>query len=261
LFAGYVRDLSAQKREEELHRRAEELVRSNRELEQFAYVAAHDLQEPLRKIKIFLQLLKKRAAGLLDPRSNYFIDTAAGAASRLQVLIKGILAYARLGSSAPQGPTDCGAAFDQAVSNLEAAIRESKAQVSRGPLPTVLGDAAQLVQLFQNLVGNAIKFRGSREPAVFAEARQREGVWRFAVRDNGIGIDPRNAGRIFELFKRLHRADEYPGTGLGLAVCRRVVERHGGKIWVESEVGKGSTFCFTLPIFEGQADERCRTSG
>jgi len=238
---------------ERLRRTAEELRRSNRELEQFAYVASHDLKEPLRQINIYLRLLERRYRGRLDADADRFIAHAVDAATRLQTLVNDLLAYARIGSQ-PRAftATDCAAVFDQALANLAAAIQETKAQVTRTPLPTVGADGGQLVQLFQNLIGNALKFcKDQQAPVVRVEARRDANGWLFAVRDNGIGIDPRYAERIFVLFERLHGRGEYPGTGIGLAICKKIVENHGGRIWVESEPGKGATFWFTLPALGG----------
>ena len=229
---------------------AAELARSNHELEQFGYVASHDLKEPLRKIRLYLELLEQEYRGRLDERAEQFIASAVSAACRLQALVNDWLAYARAGGRGkPLEPTDCAAVFDQALANLEAAVRESGATVTRGPLPTVRGDGSQLVQLFQNLIGNALKFRGAQAPVVRGEATRQGGMWLFAVRDNGIGIDPRHADRIFALFERLH-GREYAGTGIGLAVCKKIVERHGGRIWAESRPEEGATFWFTLPAIE-----------
>jgi signal transduction histidine kinase len=237
--------------ERRVRERTVELERSNAELEQFAYVASHDLKEPLRKVRVYLELLERRCQQL-DEGSRQLIAYAVEASTRMQNLIHDLLTYARLGSRArPFERVDCSAAFDEALANLEAAIQESGALVTRGPLPTVLGDGSQLVQLFQNLVANAIKFRAGK-PVVHVEADPHEGGWRFAVRDNGIGIDPRYADRLFVLFQRLHTREQYPGTGIGLALCKKIVERHGGRIGVESELGKGATFWFTLPAAGGQ---------
>lgn len=228
-----------------------ELARSNRELEQFAYVASHDLKEPLRKIRIHLELLEQRFPGQLDEQARQLIASAVQGAGRMQALVNDLLAYARVGSrSRPLEPTDTAAALEQAVANLEAAIRESAATIQHGPLPAVQGDATQLVQLFQNLVGNAIKFHRDQLPAVAVEAARQGREWVFAVRDNGIGIDPQHAERLFVPFQRLHTGKEYPGTGIGLAICKKIVERHGGRIWIESERGKGAAFLFTLPATE-----------
>jgi signal transduction histidine kinase len=234
------------------HQALAELTRSNAELEQFAYVASHDLQEPLRKVRVYLELLERRCRARLDDEAAQFIAFAVEAAGRMQVLIHDLLSYARVGSRGrPFEPVDCAVPFGEAVANLEAAIRESGATVTHGPLPAVQADAAQLVQLFQNLLGNAIKFRGPRPPAVRVDAERDGCWWHFAVRDNGIGIEPRYLDRLFVLFQRLHTQGEYPGTGIGLAICKKIVERHGGRIGVDSQVGEGSTFRFTLPVTGG----------
>jgi signal transduction histidine kinase len=228
----------------------DELARSNGELEQFAYVASHDLQEPLRMVASFTQLLRQRYHGRLDGDADQYIHYAVDGALRMQLLITDLLAYSRVRDRGqPLLDTSCEEAFDRAVQNLREAIREADAAVSRGPLPRVKGDATQLVQLFQNLIGNALKFRGPARPVVHVGARRAvgRGEWVFAVRDNGIGIEARHLERIFVIFQRLHTPDEYPGSGIGLAVCRKIVERHGGRIWAESEPGKGSSFYFTLP--------------
>jgi signal transduction histidine kinase len=229
-----------------------ELTRSNQDLEQFAYVASHDLQEPLRKVHVYLQLLERRCGDALDAEARRFLGFAVEAAGRMQTLVHDLLAYSRVGSRGkPFGPIDTAAAFDEAAANLETVIREAGGTVTRGPLPSVRGDTTQLVQLFQNLLANALKFRGGRAPVVHAAAEPAEGGWRFAVRDNGIGIDPRYSHRLFVLFQRLCSRSEYPGTGIGLAICKKIVERHGGRIGLQSEPGKGSTFWFTLPASGG----------
>ena len=227
-----------------------ELARSNAELEQFAYVASHDLQEPLRSVSSCVQLLKKRYGGTLDARADEFIAHAVGGSQRMQALIDDLLAYSRV-SAAPCvfAPTDTATALARACANLAKAIEESQARVTHGNLPTVNADAGQLTQLFQNLVGNAIKFRGDKPALVHVDASQEAEVWRFTVTDHGIGIEPAYFTRIFRLFQRLHTREEYAGTGIGLTICQRIVERHGGRIWVASEPGSGTTFYFTLPVF------------
>jgi light-regulated signal transduction histidine kinase (bacteriophytochrome) len=227
---------------------AEDLKRSNAELEEFAYVASHDLQEPLRMVSSFTQLLGKRYQGKLDQDADDFITYAVEGATRMQRLLQDLLAYSRVGTRGkPLAPTDCNVIFDQARTNLLTALEESGAQVGSGPLPTVQGDEVQLIQLFQNLLANALKFRGEQPPVIQVSAQEDDGAWRFAVRDNGIGIAPAHQERIFMIFQRLHRRSEYPGTGIGLAICKKIVERHGGRLWVESEEGRGTTFFFTIP--------------
>jgi light-regulated signal transduction histidine kinase (bacteriophytochrome) len=235
-----------------LRRTAEDLARSNRDLEQFAYVASHDLQEPVRMVSVYVQLLQRRYGDRLDDRARQYIGRVADGARHMQTLIKDLLAYARAGTVHKElQPVDCGAAFDRAADHLAEAVREARAEVTRGALPVVRGDATQLAQLFQNLIGNAIKFRSDRPARVRVAAERAGDCWQLSVRDNGIGIDPRYHDRLFTIFERLHGRDEYPGTGIGLAICKRIVERHGGRIWLESEPGQGTTFFFTLPIVGG----------
>ena len=227
---------------------ATELARSNRELQQFAYAASHDLQEPLRMVTSYLQLLERRYKGQLDTDADEFIAFAVDGASRMKRLIEDLLSFSRVGTRGKDfEPTDGEAVLEQTLRNLEMAISESEAAVTHDPLPTVMADGGQLVQLLQNLIGNAIKFRSDEPPTVHVGAERQDGKWVFSVRDNGIGIDPRYSERIFEIFQRLHTRDKYPGTGIGLAVCKKIVERHGGRIWAESQPGEGATFYFTLP--------------
>jgi light-regulated signal transduction histidine kinase (bacteriophytochrome) len=231
----------------DLAQRSQELTRSNAELEQMAYVASHDLQEPLRMVASYMQLLEQQYADRLDADAHEFIGFAVDGAKRMQTLIDDLLAYSRVGTRAkPLQPTDCAALVATALGSLRMAIEESGAQVQCGPLPVVMGDAAQLTQLFQNLIANAIKFRGRQAPRIAVWADPDDGFWRFAVQDNGIGIAPEYFERIFVMFQRLHSRSTYPGTGIGLAICKKIVERHGGRIWVESTPGTGSTFQFTL---------------
>jgi light-regulated signal transduction histidine kinase (bacteriophytochrome) len=231
-----------------LIQRTKELERSNAELQQFAYVASHDLQEPLRAVANFTQLLAERYAPQLDDDAREFIAFAVDGAVRMQALIHDLLAYSRVGTrSRVLGPVDCNEALGRAVSNLRISIAENAALVSHEELPVIQADATQLVQLFQNLIGNGIKFRGVNPPRVHVSTVRQADNWTFSVRDNGIGIEAQYAERIFEIFQRLHRREEYPGTGIGLAVCKKIVERHGGKIGVQSEPGKGSTFFFSIP--------------
>jgi PAS domain S-box-containing protein len=225
-----------------------DLQRSNQELEQFAYVASHDLQEPLRAITSYTQLLAKRYQGQLDEKADKYIYYVVDGATRMQQLIQDLLAYSRVGRyELKQQPTDCNAVLQQVQQNLQAAIAESNAVLTIDPLPTIFADTVQVMQLFQNLVGNALKYRGDAPPTIRVSARQQSKAWVFSVQDNGIGIEPQYAERIFEIFQRLHTRREYEGTGLGLAICKKIVERHHGHLWVESQLGQGALFCFALP--------------
>ncbi|MHB1286639.1 MAG: protoglobin domain-containing protein [Leptospirales bacterium] len=233
--------------QEELERRTEDLIRSNQDLEQFAYVASHDLQEPLRMVTSYTQLLARRYKGQLSEEADEFIGFAVDGAARMQSLINALLAYSRVGTRGRDLTTvDTQTVFEQAKENLKIAIQESQATVTNTPLPTVSGDPVQLMQLFQNLIGNALKFRGPQPPAIHVSALNEEKEWVFSVSDNGIGIAPKFWSRIFVIFQRLHSKEEYPGTGIGLAMCKKIVERHGCRIWLESEPGQGSTFFFTM---------------
>jgi light-regulated signal transduction histidine kinase (bacteriophytochrome) len=230
---------------------AAELERSNQELQQFAYVASHDLQEPLRMVTSYLQLLERRYKGKLDESADDFIHFAVDGANRMRELIQGLLAYSRVGTQGqPLEEIACEEVVAQVLDDLQVAIGESDATMTCDPLPVVMADPIQLGQLFQNLIGNALKFRGERPPEIHVGSEQKGDEWLLWVRDNGIGMEPQYIERIFVIFQRLHTRDEYPGTGIGLAVCKRIVERHGGRIWVESEPGQGSTFFFTLPTFQ-----------
>jgi PAS domain S-box-containing protein len=249
-MVGVAQDITAFKQAEEaLLHRTDELKRSNTELEQFAYMASHDLQEPLRMVSSYMQLLARRYQGKLDADADEFIGFAVDGAKRMQSLINDMLAFSRVTTKGREfKPVESGAALKVALANLKAAIEESQANVTSDPLPVVNADSGQLTQLFQNLIGNAIKFRGKEPPRVHVSAQRRAKEWEFSVQDNGIGIEPQHLDRIFVIFQRLHPASEYPGTGIGLAICKKIVERHGGRLWVTSEPGAGSAFHFTVPV-------------
>ena len=248
-FAVLFLDITERRRHAEaLRRTAEDLTRSNKDLEQFAYVASHDLQEPLREVAGYLGVLGHRYGEHLDGDALRCINGACGGAKRMQTLIEDLLTYSRVATRGePQAATDTGAALARAIENLRASIDEAGATITHDALPTLCADGGQLTQLFQNLVANAAKFRGERRPEIHVGARRADGGWVFSVRDNGIGIEPQYRDRIFLIFQRLHNRREYPGTGIGLAICKKIIERHGGRIWVESEAGQGSTFHFTIP--------------
>jgi len=249
LIHAIVRDITKLKQAEaNLAQTIDALKRSNAELEQFAYVASHDLQEPLRMVSSFVQLLAERYKEKLDPEANKFINIAVESATRMQELIKDLLAFSRLATRGqPFERIDSKIVLDQVIKDLAVVIEESKSKISIGSLPIVFADPVQLGQVFQNLISNAIKFRSTRSPEVQVGARQGKEEWIFSIQDNGIGIDPKYFDKIFVIFRRLHPRDKYPGTGIGLATCKKIVERHGGRIWVESEPGKGCTFNFSLP--------------
>ena len=237
--------------EEKLREKTVELERSNRELEQFAYVASHDLQEPLHLVSGYVQLLARRYKGRLDEEADEFIAYAIEGVNRMRNLIGDLLTYSRIGSSRKEStPVALEGILNRVTENLQPAIDEVRAIITHDPLPSVLGDADQMIQLFQNLLGNAIKFRSAEQPKIHIGVRPLEERWLVFVRDNGIGIDPRYTERVFVIFQRLHPADKYPGTGIGLAIARKIVEQHGGSIWVDSEPGKGSTFYLTLQPVE-----------
>ena len=242
-------DITEQKRADQiLAAKVQELARSNAELEQYAYIASHDLQEPLRMISSYTQLLKRRYSGRLDRNADEFIDYAIDGAHRMQELIQDLLALSRLGTRGGQfQPTSADEAVVKALSNLRASIVESAAEITREGLPNLVADSGQLVQLFQNLIGNAVKFRNGDAPRVHIQAKETQAHWQFSVADNGIGMDPQFADRVFQIFQRLHSRDQYPGTGIGLALCKKIVERHGGTIWFDSAPGAGTTFYFTIP--------------
>ncbi len=261
LITSAIRDISDRRRAEEQIRelnadlerrvlnRTEELLRSNDELAQFAYVASHDLQEPLRTVSIYTELLAKKYRGELQGDADLFIEYIIGGAHRMEHLIRDLLDFSRVDSRGAEyfKPTSCDGALDEALSNLRAAIEESGAIVTREPLPDVSGDPIQLTRVFQNLIGNAITYRGAATPMIGISIEPRDREWLFRVRDNGIGIAPEYTEKVFGIFKRLHGRAEHPGNGMGLAICRKILNRHGGRIWVESQLGAGSIFLFTLP--------------
>jgi len=230
----------------ELAERAKELERSNMELQQFAYVASHDLQEPLRTIASFTQLLARRYSDKLDDKARDFINFAVDGSKRMQTLINDLLAFSRVGTQGKvHEPTKCDALLDRVLKSLKIAIEDSSAVITREPLPTVVADDIQLGQLFQNLIGNAIKFRGEDVPRVHISAERHGNAWKFSVRDNGIGIAPEQQDRIFVIFQRLHTKNKYPGTGIGLAICKKIAERHGGRVWFEP--AEGAVLLFVSP--------------
>jgi PAS domain S-box-containing protein len=248
-FAAFARDVTEREQgQQALAHKVEELARSNAELEQFAYVASHDLQEPLRMVASYTQLLARRYKGRLDSDADEFIGFAVDGAARMQKLIQDLLLYSRVTTRGESiTVTEAATACNDALRNLRGAIAEAEGVVTVGPLPAVLADATQLTQLFQNLIMNAIKYRDQRKPEIHITVERDGDLAVFAVRDNGIGIEPQYFERIFQMFQRLHTMKAYSGTGIGLALCRKIVERHGGRIWVESQPGEGSTFLFTIP--------------
>jgi PAS domain S-box-containing protein len=264
-FAGYRgvgQDITERKNAEaelrrahdELAQKATELERSNSELEQFAYVASHDLQEPLRMVASYTQLLGRRYGDRLEGDAKEFMAFIVDGAARMKQLIEDLLAYSRVGTKGKDfKPVDLEGALRRAITNLRTAIEEAGAAVTGDPLPTVAADDMQLAQLFQNLIGNALKFRGPSVPRVHVSAVEKATEWEITVSDNGIGIEAQYFERIFMVFQRLHTKGDYPGTGIGLAICKKVVERHGGRIWVDSTPDEGSQFHFTLPKSKGNA--------
>jgi len=239
---------TVQEANEALAEHAAGLQRSNAELEQFAYVASHDLQEPLRKVTSFCQLLQRRYGGQLDERADQYIDFAVDGAKRMQVLINDLLAFSRAGRSAEElGPVACDAALATATANLSTQIAETGAVIEAGPLPVVRGQLTLMSVVFQNLLGNALKFTGEQPPRIVITAERDGAFWSFSVTDNGIGIEPEYANRVFLIFQRLHERAAYPGTGIGLAMCRKIIEYFGGRIWLDTGVGDGARFCFTVP--------------
>jgi two-component system, chemotaxis family, sensor kinase Cph1 len=242
-------ELEIEKRKCEL--RTEDLDRSNKDLQQFAYVASHDLQEPLRNVATCLQMLEKKYKNKLDADADRFIGYAVESASWMRDLIMDLLEFSRIGTKVkPPKPTDCEEVLDRTLKGLRSTISEAEAEITHDPLPTVAVDETQLLQVFQNLIGNAIKFRRDEPPKVHVSAVKNKKEWQFSVRDNGIGIESEHLDRIFVIFQRIHKRSQYDGTGMGLAIVKKVVERHGGRVWAESQPGKGTTFYFTMPAKE-----------
>jgi signal transduction histidine kinase len=234
----------------------EELARSNKELEQFAYVASHDLQEPLRMVASYTELLEERYKGKLDEKADKYIGYAVDGAKRMQGLINDLLVLSRVNSRGKAfAPTDCGKLVEKVMHEIGGAIEEKQAHIQVGALPVIMGDEGQLFQLFQNLISNAIKFHGAEKPVVKVSAHQKKSEWIFSIEDNGIGIDPQFFERIFVIFQRLHERGAYQGTGIGLAISKKIVERHGGNLWVESEPGNGSTFHFSFRDINAHEEE------
>jgi signal transduction histidine kinase len=234
---------------DENRRTQEELARSNRDLEQFAYVASHDLQEPLRMVATYTQLLAERYEGKLDENADKYIHYAVEGALRMQTLVKDLLAFSRVGrkQETPR-ETDCNLVVRNVTANLQSLIQETGARIAYEALPVLVADPSELLQLFQNLIGNAIKFRRAEPPEIRITAKMNKKEWLFSVEDNGIGIEPQHAQDVFVIFKRLHTREEYPGSGIGLAICKKIVEHNQGRIWVESQPGLGSRFQFTWPF-------------
>ncbi|WP_247000778.1 ATP-binding protein [Halosolutus gelatinilyticus] len=249
---GVVQDVTDRhERERKLERLVEQLEESNQRLEQFAYAASHDLQEPLRMVSSYLQLLERRYAGELDEDAEEFLEFAVDGADRMREMIDGLLEYSRVDTQGdPFEPVDLDATLDETLENLQVKIEENEAEITVEALPRVHGDESQLQQLFQNLLSNALEYSGDEPPRIHVEADRRGPNWRLSVHDEGIGIDPDDHDRVFEVFQRLHSREEHSGTGIGLALCQRIVERHGGRIWVESEPDAGTTFSFTLPAID-----------
>ena len=248
----HLADLERARAEEQLRETSLNLQRSNTDLEQFAYVASHDLFEPLRMVTSYLQLFRQHFKDRIDNQGNEFLEFALEGAKRMEALIHDLLAYSRVDIRGRAfEPAQGEQIFSAAISNLKVAIQESGASITHSALPQVLADKVQLTQVFQNLIGNALKFRRDGAPQITVAAVRRDNEWVFSVHDNGIGIEPKDFDRIFVIFQRLHTRQEYAGTGIGLALCKKIIERHGGRIWVESTPGQGSTFFFTLPVIQG----------
>ncbi|MGP8022850.1 MAG: sensor histidine kinase, partial [Methanobacterium sp.] len=247
---GFAVDITERKQaDEELKSTMIELKRSNQELKQFAYVASHDLQEPLRMVSSFTQLLERKYKNELDEEALEYINYAVDGAKRMQLLINDLLAYSRVNTKGGKlEDVDLEKVLDEVLFNLEILIEENQAVITRDPLPKICADHRQIVQLFQNLITNGLKYRSDETPQIIISAQKENKYWLFSIADNGIGMDPQYRERIFQIFSRLHTHDEYEGTGIGLAIAKRIIVRHGGRIWVESELGEGSIFYFTIPI-------------
>jgi signal transduction histidine kinase len=244
----------------ELDQRSTDLERSNAELEQFAYIASHDLQEPLRKVASFCQLLERRYKRQLDERADQYIAFAVDGAKRMQILINDLLAFSRVGRVVREPvKVSCDDVLEQALANLSYQVEQAEAEIEADPLPTVSAEVPLLTTVFQNLVSNALKFHGEKPARVRVTVRRDGDFWEFSVADNGIGIDEEYAERIFVIFQRLHNKADYPGTGIGLAMCRKIVEYHGGRIWLDTKVESGSRFCFTLPVIEEDSERSLRS--
>lgn len=247
IVIGVIRDISDRKRaEQERKEHTEQLARSNQELEQFAYIASHDLQEPLRAVATSVQFLQRKLKGKFDEDANEYIEFAVDGAKRMQALINDLLTYSRVGKKREFDTVDVNRVLDRVLVNLKSQVEETGAIIRYSDLPQVYGDSLQLVQLFQNLISNALKFHGAQSPIVQIAAREESDKWLFSVRDNGIGIPAKYMEKIFVIFQRLHKREEYPGTGIGLAICKKIVLCHGGSIWLESQVGEGTTFYFSI---------------
>jgi PAS domain S-box-containing protein len=246
---GIIRDISGRKQiEKTLNQRTEALEKSNKELEEFAYIASHDLQEPLRMISSYVQLLQRRYKDKLDQDANDFIEYSVEGSIRMKALINDLLTYSRVGTKGKEfAPTDINVVLKKVLQNLQISIEENNANITIGPMPTILCDDIQMIQLFQNLIGNAIKFKGETPPIVSIRYNEENNDFIFSISDNGIGIEKEYYDRIFMIFQRLHTRDQYSGTGIGLAVCKKIVERHGGRIWLISKIGEGTTFYFSIP--------------
>lgn len=241
-------ELKVKERTEELKKAVDQLKESNNELEQFAYVASHDLQEPLRMITAYITLLAKKYEGQLDPKADEYIGYVVDGSKRMQLLISDLLKYARLTTrQKPFELANFSKVVEDVIEDLQINIKETQASIKIDPLPQILADPTQIRQLFQNLITNAIKFHSDLPPVIIISAQKDKNEWCFCISDNGIGMEPKYYERVFMMFQRLHDREKYPGTGIGLTVCKKIVERHGGRIWVESVLGKGSSFYFTMP--------------